>query len=76
MACSGWFQSGDMGRKDAAYSGLYWVSDSCRDGEIFVRVLILFFPWDSSKNCSGWWLADRLSAVTLLCYAYTNNPTI
>lgn len=43
MACSGWFQSGDMGRKDAAYSGLYWVSDSCRDGEIFVRVLILFF---------------------------------
>lgn len=43
VACSGWFQSRDMGRKDAAYSGLYLVSDSCRDGEIFVRVLILFF---------------------------------
>lgn len=24
-----------------------------------------------SKNCSGWWLADRPSAVTLLYYAYT-----
>lgn len=43
MAYFGWFQSRDSGRKDAAYSGLYLVSDSCRDGEIFVHVLILFF---------------------------------
>lgn len=50
------FQSRDMRRKDAAWSGLYWVSDSCRDGEIFVRVLILFFPGIAQKiaPAGGW----------------------
>lgn len=35
-----------------------------------VRVLISDFL-GILKNCSGWWLADRPTAVALLYYAYT-----
>ena len=52
-----------------------WRSDSVGTGKIrFVSRYSI--PGILKKKCSGWWLADRPSAVTLLYYAYTIMPKL